>query len=72
MGLNRENTQKIRKVTPSKIMGNNNNRLIIYDNILCISLKHSGVKGLTSTPELVLYAQIINTNYPSYSVLDKL
>ncbi|GAH23855.1 unnamed protein product, partial [marine sediment metagenome] len=32
--------------------------------ILCISLKHSGVEVISSTPKLVLHAQIINTNYP--------
>ena len=54
MGLNRENAEKIRKVTPIKIIGNNNNRLIIYDNILYVSLKYTGVKVVSFTPELVL------------------
>jgi len=50
MGLKRENTQKINKVTPISITGNNKSLLIMYDNISHISLKYTGVKELTSTP----------------------
>jgi len=50
MGLKRENTPKINKVTPISITGNNKNLLIIYDNIPQTSLKYTGVKELTSTP----------------------
>jgi len=59
MGLKRENTQKIRKVTPRSIIGNNKNLLIIYDNILQISLKCTGVKELTSTPVFIINEYLI-------------